>query len=225
MIIVSAGNHVAKAAYKSQTEICSVLIALQDLRARAERSNTSRLTNDLKKSESNLANVQGQLSQAQSQISTLQQERTNLQSQLSALQAQANNLQGDRASLNAQINSLQNQISSLNGQISSLRSIVNLQASQVLRSQTTVNIPASQGVRFTYSSAIRYAGYLLISYTATGNVHLAIKSSSVSYTTASQSLANNIRAPVVPGDTWDVIIQNESFFAGTTVTITISYVY
>ncbi len=184
-------------------------------------------------------NLQGQLDVANSRVQQAEVEQQAIESQLSQIQGQVQEKESQISSLNQQISSLQSQVSSLNNdistlnvrtsdlqsQISLLESIVNLDLAEMLISDQTVNIPADEGIFWLFSDEIVYAGYLLISYSATSNVFIEVITPSGSFFTAVDTLGNSLVIPVVPGQVYDVTLWNDSSVAGTTVTIEIIYVY
>ena len=197
------------------------------------------MQSQLSQTQSQLTALQQEKANIERQVTALQQDKTNLQNQLTALQrdksgvdAQVVQLQNTISSLNNQISSLQSQVSSLNGQISSLqsevnnlRSIVNLQLSSSLLSQSTINLPTNTGRYALYQQQFSYAGYIQISYTATGNIYIEVESAGVSFKTQNSNTGSNIKVPVIPGQLWNVIVWNTDYFSAKTATITITYIY
>jgi peptidoglycan hydrolase CwlO-like protein len=138
------------------------------------------------------------------------------------LTAQVNTLQAQITTLQGQITSLNSQIASLQTQVSQLQALLNLQVSSQLISQT-VSIPANQSASWTFSTQITYAGYLRITYSTTGPVHIEVVTGNGTLTTTSANSATRF-IPVIPGQTYQVFIENESTTTTRSVTVTITYV-
>jgi chaperonin cofactor prefoldin len=167
-----------------------------------------------------------QISSLQTQISSLQSQISSLQSQISSLQAQISSLEGERDNLRSQLSSLQSRVSEL-------EDIVNLRKTTTLEKDKTINLVAGGDITLSYSTP--YAGYVTVTFTASGPVYFWVGSSFTggeyymrypvplrgSFDTAT---SGSFTAPVYPGTTY-LYIRHPALLIGATVTFTVTYTY
>jgi len=159
-------------------------------------------------------------------IAGLEAEVSDLSDQYNSLKAQYDKLLADYSSLQNEHAQLLNKYNSLEAAYSESQAIIGLKKSTVLAKDKPVQLPANSYRYFEYD--LQYAGYLQITFSATGNVYFYVGNgdywvrypSDYSKTAASGSFI----VPVLPGATY-VYIYNPSLFSGVSVTVSIEYVY
>jgi len=108
--------------------------------------------------------------------------------------------------------------------VSILRAIVDLKKNETVEENKPVQIPRSSHIYLSYS--FKYAGYLVITFSATGGVYFYVGNGDywVRYPTEGTVSLGRFIVPVIPGTTY-VYIYNPSLLSGASVTITITCVY
>jgi len=175
------------------------------------------------------------------QVNSLNADKTNLQSQVNSLTSDKTNLQNQVNSLQSQINTysawlsgnvtlLQNYKAThsySNSEYDELYAIVKLQKSQVLDNNKTVVLPRLGEETLLYSTP--YAGYIKVNFTASEPVYFWVGSSFTGkyyarYPSQAEAASGSFIIPVFAGTTL-LYMVNPSYWAGTTVTFTVIYVY
>jgi len=167
-----------------------------------------------------------------SQVSSLEKERDSLRSQVSSLQSQISSLQAQIPTLERERDNLRSQLSSLQSRLSELEDIVNLRKTTALEKDRTVNLPAGGDITLSYSTP--YAGYITVTFTASGPVYFWVGSSFTGgyymrypiplRGTFDTATSGTFTAPVYPGTT-NIYINHPALLIGATVTFTITYTY
>jgi len=165
------------------------------------------------------------------QYSSLLSSYNSLEASYSSLKNRYDSLLANYTSLNTQYNSLLSIYNSLEAEYNNLankysdaQAIINLERSETLEKDKPVQIPRSSSTYLKYG--LNYAGYLVITFSATGNVYFYVGNGNywVRYPTDGTASSGSFIEPVLPGTTY-VYIYNPSLFFGTSVTISITYVY
>jgi len=169
------------------------------------------------------------------QYNSLLSNYISLEASYSSLKNQYDSLLANYTSLNTQYDSLLSNYNSLEVEYNNLAikyndtlAIVNLALSRTLERNTPVQVPAYSSTYLTYR--LSYAGYLVITFSATGGVYFYVGNGDywVRYPSPSSSSSvassGSFIVPVLPGTTY-VYIYNPALFTGASVTISITYVY
>ena len=191
----------------------------------AERNSLKHQVNDLN-SQINLLN--SQINTLQNQVDSLSTERDSLMQENEDLNAQIAMLQNQVNDLQDQLNSFQSQVSYLQNKVDNYKKIINLEVSVTLADDEVIAIPGNSYYVLSYNT--EYAGYLIISFTATSGISIYVGSDFTGeyyYTYPSEGTATDgtFYVPVFPGTTYIFIDNRGLFTPGVTVTITITYVY
>jgi len=149
-----------------------------------------------------------------------------LQAQYDALLANYTALSNNYDSLKQKYENLSNSYSTLQSAYNELQAIVNLNESKVLAEDKPVQLPANSYVYLEYD--LSYAGYLRITFSATGDVYLYVGNGDywVRYPSdySKTATSGSFIVPVLPGTTY-IYIYNPSLLSGRSVTITVEYTY
>jgi len=129
-------------------------------------------------------------------------------------------------------NSLEAEYKNLANKYSEAQAIIYLEKSETLEKDKLVQIPAGSSACFAYN--LSYTGYLVITFSAVGNVYFYVGNGSywVRYPSGCNSpsgcpiaaSSGSFIVPVLPGTTY-VRIYTPSIYAGSNITITVTYVY
>lgn len=194
--------------------------------------------------EGKVAELQKQITELQKQVEVLQVwlngnktlliltqqwlngNKTYYEGKIAELQKQITELQKQVSDLQNQVASLQKQVKDLQNQVNELLSIVDLKVTKTLEKDKTINLPP--GGNITLSYPMDYAGYITITFTASGTTVFAIGSDSTNPTWyfwwVSDGTLTSCKIPVTRGTTY-IGFANPSSFSGLTVTFTLEYTY
>lgn len=168
-----------------------------------------------------------EISSLTSENEALKSRIADLTSRVESLQYQLNTLMSDKRSLEDRVKALESENSFLKRRVNDLEDIVYLRKTVVLERDKTVNLPARGYTTLTYSTG--YAGYLRVSFTASGPIYFRVGSSFIGgyyyrYPESGTATSGSFVVPVLPGTTW-IYIENTALLIGASVTFTIEYVY
>ncbi|MEL9941113.1 MAG: hypothetical protein QXG81_06835 [Ignisphaera sp.] len=176
--------------------------------------------------EEKIKSLQKQITDLQNQVTSLETLNMQLQTWLEGNKTLLRGLSENMTACVRTVKELQSQIDKLQKQVSMLTSIVNQEETATLEKDKTINLRPRSYLGFSYYTP--YAGYITITFTATGAVKLWVGSSSTTPTyyfsySPSKTYAT-ITIPVTRGTTY-IVFENPSYFSGVTITYTITYTY
>jgi len=156
-------------------------------------------------------------SDLKNKIASLNAEKTDLQNKISSLQATVNQLQSDKSYLEGRVRDLENQINTMN-------KVINLEVHDVMYDDETFNLSPASYISYTIYPG--RAGYLILSFSATGNITITVVGSfqGHKYRMSWGRTSGQIIIPILPGRV-DIYFRNPSWFFGVTVTFDLTYVY
>lgn len=175
--------------------------------------------------EEEISNLVTQVNQAQSEVNQLKSERNNLLNRISQLEQEKSQLESQVASLESQLQ----QYSNIENELSYLRNVVNLRVTEIIYTDETVNLPAGGlfgPATYEYYFSPSYAGYYLLTFTATGNITVKayVSYGGRSYTLEWNMQSGTLLIPVLPG-TVTIQFLNYNVLFGVTITFDLTYVY
>lgn len=174
----------------------------------------------------NTADLKAQITENDNTITSLQSQIASLQSQI--LQNPNSTVyQNQISSLNEQISNLNEQISYLTEQLSGYYNVAIMNSSSILLSQQLVTQDANSTTSI-FSSAIYYAGYVVIQATASANttfveVNFSYAGSTFDYNKTIGTSGTAV-FPVLPG-TLQINIGNSNQTAANNATVSATYYY
>jgi len=194
--------------------------------------------------EGKVAELQKQITELQKQVEVLQVwlngnktlliltqqwlngNKTYYEGKIAELQKQITELQKQVSDLQNQVASLQKQVKDLQNQVNELLSIVDLKVTKTLEKDKTINLPPHSDITLSYT--MDYAGYITITFTASGTTVFAIGSDSTNPTWyfmwSSNGTLTSCKIPVTRGTTY-VWFGNPSYYSGLSITFTLEYTY
>ena len=207
------------------TTLHSVITNLQ-IQLLAANTTIANLRSELNSNATTIASLQSTITTQQTSISNLQNKLSAANTTISSLQSQLNSANNQMNTLNSQVGTLTSQVSSLQSQISSLDSIVNLQNQTTLANSDQQVLTSFGGTKlYSYSTPpIKYAGYLQVTYSASGNINIEeIFDGTGPVTWVSGSSGGTVIIPVTPNHSYSVELYNGGLSSVTVIT-TIKYV-